>query len=528
MLLFSSFSASTQDYILYGIIGDYLAEIDPATGAATEVAPLTPGISTFSGLTYEPNLDKLLAVADRMTEPRLVSIDRCTGEITAIGFIDQQFPLIDFKLIESMEYNPDDGLLYASGYETAPPANYYSRRLMTIDPLTGNATVVASISGTCHNEADALAFTSGAQYSFDGCPPNPVNLYAIDLATGNSTLIGPSAGGSMLTLHPVTGELFSASPNQLFIISTTNGTATLIGQTHAADEFGGGSIVQLAFAPSLDIDDDDICNATDNCPNTPNTDQTDTDNDGQGDICDACPNDPYDDADNDGICGDTDNCPATPNPTQSDLDLDGLGDACDPSTSINTVVDNLNNYITGIGLKPGIERALTTRLNLAATKFCNGHNPNTVIAQLNNLINYVQYQSGNQIPEADAAYIIAQIQALIGAIEAGTVDCSSPDAITPPSGVYAQATAMESTGFKLYPNPTTGALTLHLPGYVEQQVALTIHDALGRRVYTQMEDTLNAPSISLNLAEQALPNGVYFLSVITDGERQVKQFVLAR
>ena len=52
----------------------------------------------------------------------------------------------------------------------------------------------------------------------------------------------------MLTLHPVTLEnYFSASPNQLFIISTTNGTATLIGKTHAADEFGGGSMVSIGI-----------------------------------------------------------------------------------------------------------------------------------------------------------------------------------------------------------------------------------------------------------------------------------------
>ncbi|MCB9291283.1 MAG: T9SS type A sorting domain-containing protein, partial [Lewinellaceae bacterium] len=259
-----------------------------------------------------------------------------------------------------------------------------------------------------------------------------------------------------------------------------------------------------------------------------NADQIDMDNDGQGDICDACPNDPYDDADNDGICGDTDNCPATPNPTQSDLDADGLGDACDASNPINIVVDNLNTYIKGIGVKPGIEQAIIRRLNLAAFKLCHFNNPNSAIAQLNNIISYVQYQSGNQVPEAEAAYIVAQIQALIDAIQAGTVVCGSPDAVTPPSGISSRMEEVEALDFTLYPNPTTGALTLHLPAYLDQQVALTIHDAFGRQVFARMEATLNSPSISLNLDEQALPNGVYFLSVIAKGERQVKQFVLAR
>ncbi|MCB0565982.1 MAG: T9SS type A sorting domain-containing protein [Phaeodactylibacter sp.] len=234
------------------------------------------------------------------------------------------------------------------------------------------------------------------------------------------------------------------------------------------------------------------------------------------------------DLDNDGITYCLDNCPATPNPTQSDLDLDGLGDACDPSTSINTVVDNLNNYIGGIGIHSGIEKALTSRLSQVAIKFCRGQNPDVIITQLNSIIHYVQHHSGGQIPEADADYLIAQIQALIAAIQAGTVKCETEGAPTPPSGVFPQTANAESPGFDLYPNPTTGSITLDLQNYQEQEVSITIHNAFGQQVFFQMEGILKVPSINLDLTEQPLPNGVYFLSVIAEGERQVKQFVLAR
>ncbi len=40
---------------------------------------------------------------------------------------------------------------------------------------------------------------------------------------------------------------------------------------------------------------------------------------------------PGGDADNDGICDDVDNCPNTPNPDQTDSDGDGIGDACEYS-----------------------------------------------------------------------------------------------------------------------------------------------------------------------------------------------------
>lgn len=81
-----------------------------------------------------------------------------------------------------------------------------------------------------------------------------------------------------------------------------------------------------------DIDGDGIPNGQDNCPVNPNSDQKDSDEDGLGDVCDACPNDPDNDSDGDGVCGDVDNCPNTPNPGQEDTDGDGIGDACESTT----------------------------------------------------------------------------------------------------------------------------------------------------------------------------------------------------
>lgn len=72
----------------------------------------------------------------------------------------------------------------------------------------------------------------------------------------------------------------------------------------------------------LDIDNDSVENAIDNCPDTPNPNQNDNDNDGIGDSCDP-------DDDNDGINDFVDNCPLTPNTDQTDVDNDGIGDVCD-------------------------------------------------------------------------------------------------------------------------------------------------------------------------------------------------------
>ncbi len=96
----------------------------------------------------------------------------------------------------------------------------------------------------------------------------------------------------------------------------------------------------------------------DNCPSVYNIDQTDSDGDGNGDVCDICPG--YDDnldidedgypdgcdncptvynsdqtldTDGDGVGDQCDNCPDIDNEDQSDEDIDGIGDACDPFNS---------------------------------------------------------------------------------------------------------------------------------------------------------------------------------------------------
>ncbi|MCA9253031.1 MAG: thrombospondin type 3 repeat-containing protein [Phycisphaerales bacterium] len=84
-----------------------------------------------------------------------------------------------------------------------------------------------------------------------------------------------------------------------------------------------GSSTVVKIAP--DADEDGVGDVDDNCPDMANTEQTDTDGDGLGDVCD-------DDIDGDGVLNFADNCPTFASADLDDTDGDGIGDPCDDCT----------------------------------------------------------------------------------------------------------------------------------------------------------------------------------------------------
>jgi len=251
-------AALTYSSKLYGIIGNHLVTIDQNTGNAAEVGLINATINAnvFMGLTYDPYADALYSVANATTDPKLIVIDRITAEATLVGPIDLAGHDTDFlKFVEALAFNPVDSTLYGS----AASAPSLSNLLIRIDPATGNATQIASISGTTENDGDTLVFVNGTLYLADSTPGSV--LFTVNLSTGAATSVGSIGFNHVkLAYNPETQRFFgAASLNRLFIeISPTTGQGTLVGSTHTPEEFEGAYVHAMAVVfdrrpPDIDI-----------------------------------------------------------------------------------------------------------------------------------------------------------------------------------------------------------------------------------------------------------------------------------
>ena len=112
-----------------------------------------------------------------------------------------------------------------------------------------------------------------------------------------------------------------------------------------SDTYASLNVDAIAFGQ--DADNDGIVNQLDNCPYQYEEDQTDSDGDGLGDLCD------YGDADtdSDGVADIDDNCPLVYNPYQENYEdssllfIDSWGDACDTDDDQDGLSDALEATI---------------------------------------------------------------------------------------------------------------------------------------------------------------------------------------
>ncbi|MEM9455236.1 MAG: thrombospondin type 3 repeat-containing protein [Myxococcota bacterium] len=245
----------------------------------------------------------------------------------------------------------DDGLIYVFGGDLSP------NTLDIFDPMTNLWSPGPVMPGSNQQfawvtyEDEIYVIGGSTEYGNDSAPYfNTVWIY--DIAAGSwmvdaealvtGTREATAAIDSLGVVHvfggsngvPISTHQVSVVDNDLDDDGIDNPLDNCVGDPNPmqedADMDGQGDVCDpCPNDADDDIDDDMVCGDVDNCPDDANEPQDDADADGLGDICDACPNDADNDIDGDMICGDVDNCPADANPDQADADGDGQGDACD-------------------------------------------------------------------------------------------------------------------------------------------------------------------------------------------------------
>lgn len=274
---------SAPGIVLYGtdINADVLLKFNLATGQATPLrslsrspfcgsaVPSVPCDTDIESLAFDSLAGDFLAVEHYSNT--LLSFSLGQGELNPIAELGP-------GNLTQLSRNPINGAFY---WIDSQEIGRYDRSSGTIVRTAHQLAI--------HIESSAFA-ADGTLYGIDFVVPgrllriNPDTGELISSIQLSSAL--PRFGA--LAIHPITGEFYAASLDQLWLIDPASGQGSLVGRP------GFGNIRALDFGLETagpDSDCDGVPDANDNCPSLANSDQADRDHDTIGDACDTFPND---------------------------------------------------------------------------------------------------------------------------------------------------------------------------------------------------------------------------------------------
>lgn len=243
LLLGACATSATAGPIVYAITGSQqIGRMDLATGAFTPTGAIPP---TIQYLVPGPNGSLLTMSFDGNLE----SIDPNSGALSVIGptgFADCSSP-------SSPTCGPNSQLSFGSAGGTLY-ATDFANNLYTVNPVTGNATLVGATGipgipfipvstnpdGSFNFYDENLFGVGGSLYAnFDAATFNPATfdftavvapaLYRIDVNTGHATLIAPTDLG-LITVLNLDGTVyaFNGATNQIVTLDIANGVTSAV------------------------------------------------------------------------------------------------------------------------------------------------------------------------------------------------------------------------------------------------------------------------------------------------------------
>jgi hypothetical protein len=238
------------------------------------------------------------------------------------------------------------------------------------------------------------------------------------------------------------------------------------------------------------------------------------------------------------------------------LDLDGTNasDVFDANSTLSgieygscpvTVDQVLINYIQNLEIISGLKNSLAAKIENALTSLNDGH-CETAINQLNAFINQVEAQRGKKLTDEEADNLISYAQAIIDAINDGTIDCTenennstsnsnnfhqdlsldiSNDAHL--SQLNSRLTSENYIGYKVFPNPFSQDFNVSFKSKELGIAQVDVYGIFGSRVLKSQKLQISHSGLTtMKFDNLNLADGIYLVRLtMPSGESFVEKVV---
>ena len=235
---------ASADFIGVGFFnGGRVARINESTGASQIIGFTSPEVGLTASLTRDPLTDTFYTVGGLQSGgiARLFTLDPNTGQTTLIAALSQNL------YIQALAASPNGGLLYGT--------RDLDNTLYTIDPHTGQVAMIGSM-GLGFSTVYALAFApDGTLYGYTNIDGELGNsgpgFFRVDPTTATTTVLTPTGVGPLPQIQDMAfapdGLLWASSGSAIQTINLQTGLSA--GQAHLVSF----DIRGMAFLPAATV-----------------------------------------------------------------------------------------------------------------------------------------------------------------------------------------------------------------------------------------------------------------------------------